>query len=113
MHSFSSINAVMKRNTLDSMLMISKGTEICLREIPQVRNSNDEYKGCLIYRNMPVSTRCDVFSNLYRVVCLLSLPGLPLLFKRTAPAITVYHDIKRKIQENICLTVKGSINQYR
>jgi len=54
----------MIRNIDEKMLIKSKGSVICFRRIPQVRKSKDEYKGCRIYLNIPVSTSRDVSSNL-------------------------------------------------
>jgi len=81
------------------------------RNIPHVKNSSEEYRGCLIYLKIPVSTNSEVFSKEYSVFSSLGIPGLPLFFISITPVRTRYAENRRNIHEIICVVVNELTNQ--
>ena len=60
-HSFSSAFAVRKRDVVDRNATINRKPDASLKYIPHVKNSSEEYRGCLMNLNIPISTSSEAF----------------------------------------------------
>jgi hypothetical protein len=78
--------------------------------MPQVRNSRDEYIGCLMYLYIPEVTISVVCSNLNSFSSTLTTPGFLARLIRTTDSIKNHSEMISNSQDTICLAENGSLN---
>lgn len=110
MFSFSSIFAVMNRNIVEKIEIISKNGIGRLNNIPHVKNIRDPYIGCRTNLKIPASIKFVVFSNLYNVD-LSSNIALPNFFNKYILGISKISEFIKNIHDSIWETLNGSANQ--